>query len=75
MKCELLSKCTFFETMTGGENEKLAEGLKNVYCRGNPLLCARRRIAKSIGRENVPANIQPDHTHLVQDIVEASLRA
>lgn len=75
MKCEQLKWCTFFDTLEVGENKHLVETLKHAYCNGNPMLCARRRIAKAIGRENVPANIQPDHMHLVQHIIEASLRS
>jgi len=53
MNCELLEGCTFFNTKEMGNRPDLIEALKDVYCRGNPLLCARRRVAISIGRERV----------------------
>ncbi len=69
MDCGLLEECLFFN---GTSSEAIAV-LKEAYCKGNPLLCARRRIAIAVGHEWIPPELNPDHTHLVQDIIIAAL--
>ncbi len=73
MKCELLNQCRFFKTENINDQSGLAETLKNTYREGNVLLCARRRVALIIGRERVPIDLHPDQTHLVQELISASL--
>lgn len=73
MKCELFEGCVFFNRKELTAYSSLIEALKDVYCQGNPLLCARRRVAISIGREKVPEDLNPNHTHLVQELITATL--
>ncbi len=69
MNCELLEKCPFFNTL----NSTAVKLLKEVYCQGNPLICARRQVANAVGRERVPEDLSPNHDYRVQDIIEAVL--
>lgn len=71
MDCESLAECPFFHTL----DSEAVDVLKEVYCHGNPTICARRMVSRSIGRENVPANLHPNHTHLVPGIIETALAA
>jgi hypothetical protein len=59
MKCELFSECPF--TDCGSEAE--------TYCTGNPFLCARRRVAVTVGGDAVPSNLLPGQFGRVLDIV------
>jgi hypothetical protein len=51
----------------------LVQSLKEVYCYGNPLLCARRRVAMAIGRSKVPDDLNPNHAHRVQELLINSI--
>jgi hypothetical protein len=73
MKCELLEGCPFFQTPKMSSNSDIVNSLIEVYCKGNPLLCARRRVAIAVGREKVPDGLSPNHMHLVQKIIELGL--
>ena len=69
MNCELIKGCVFFNTL----DSKAINALKEIYCKGNPLLCARRQVANAIGRERIPQDLNPNHDYRVQGIIEASL--
>ena len=71
MKCELINDCKFFKTVTGSGPACIVEQLKSKYCKANPLLCARRRVAQALGRSNVPAELHPDHIHHALDLIAA----
>jgi hypothetical protein len=73
MKCELLEGCVFFNTKEIKDRSDIIESLKATYCLDNPLLCARRRVAVTIGREKVPENLQPDQIHRVQPLIEEEI--
>jgi hypothetical protein len=59
MTCELFCKCSF----TG------CRDLKENYCCGNPLLCARRRVAVTVGGENVPVDLLPSQSDRILDTI------
>lgn len=69
MNCELLEQCPFFNTLSS----LAANALKEVYCKGNPTLCARRQVAMAIGREKIPIDLYPNHDYRVQEIIESYL--
>lgn len=69
MKCELLKTCQFFNTTELENQPCIVAQLKSIYCDGNALLCARRRIAHALGRDRVPVDLHPDHTHLVPELI------
>lgn len=74
MKCELLAKCNFFKTEELKGIPSAVKNLKNIYCEGNPLLCAHRRVAKLLGPERIPQDLRPDQAHRVQEIIIAGLK-
>ena len=51
--CECLEGCIFFNDKMA-EMPSMADLLKDRYCRGEYASCARYRVFKAIGRENVP---------------------
>jgi hypothetical protein len=59
--------CPFFAT--GSDESRAVELLKEVYCRGHQHQCARYRVLKAVGRENVPLTLYPNQTHLVEGII------
>ena len=52
-------------------DSQAVQALKEVYCEGNPLICARRQVAMAIGRENIPRDLTPNHDYRVPGIIEA----
>jgi len=73
MECELLKGCVFFNMPENVTQPHAIKVLKEVYCKGNYLLCARRQVVNAVGREHVPPELNPNHTHLVRDIITAAL--
>lgn len=69
MNCELIKKCPFFNTL----DSQAVKVLKEIYCIGNPAICARWQVAKAVGRENVPLDLTPNHDYRVQGIIESVL--
>lgn len=69
MNCELLDECPFFN----GLSSVAVNALKEVYCHGNPMICARRQLANAVGRNRVPVDLKPNHNHLVRDLIETIL--
>lgn len=57
-QCEFLEKCPFYNDRMVKENQ-LGTILKAKYCRGNKLLCARYKIATSLGKEYLNNMIFP----------------
>lgn len=70
MSCELMDSCLFFNRTHAGLHPHSIAALKEVYCTGDHLLCARRQVAKAVGGEHVPQHLTPDRIHLVRDIIE-----
>lgn len=68
MICEYIETCPFFQ----GVDSQAIRALKDVYCDNNPSICARKQVAMAIGRENVPDKLSPNHTHLVQGLIDNS---
>ncbi len=56
--CELLSTCDFFNDLMP-DFPATSEFLKNKYCKGIYCECARYRVCKVYGRENVPKGLFP----------------
>lgn len=66
-KCELCDTCIFFNDKMP-DMPDVAEYLKDKYCRNIFEKCARYRIYKEFGRENVPAGLFPNEEELVSEI-------
>ncbi|MBC8205954.1 MAG: hypothetical protein H8E68_02245 [Kiritimatiellaeota bacterium] len=73
MECEQKAVCSFYKTEEVLDQPCIVEKLKSIYCEGNSLLCARRRVAHALGHDLVPVDLHPDHTHLVHELLTAGL--
>jgi hypothetical protein len=66
--CEILPSCIFF-------NEKMQNMpgttafFKVKYCQGDNTNCARFKVLKSCGRENVPADLFPNQVEKANNII------
>ena len=66
--CELINGCIFF-------NDKMqnmpatAEMLKNKFCRDQSNQCARYMVFKTLGREQVPADLFPQQQDRAEEIL------
>jgi hypothetical protein len=69
MACEYLETCPFFHDKL--ENMPVtAETYKKQYCRADFITCARYRIAKEKGPENVPDDLFPNQRSKADRILE-----
>lgn len=66
MHCELMEGCLFFNGLHRGS----VDALKKIYCKSKPAICARQQVAMAVGREHVPLDLAPNHTHRVQEIID-----
>jgi len=67
--CECLAGCVFFNDKMIVELPVVADAMKRRLCRGDCQQCARFQVMKGIGRENVPADLIPNQTERVAEIV------
>lgn len=58
MVCENLKGCSFYNDKMPVD-KGIGQIQKRKYCEGDKALCARYKIASSIGKENVPADLYP----------------
>ncbi|RPJ09127.1 MAG: hypothetical protein EHM28_02410 [Spirochaetaceae bacterium] len=69
--CECLAGCPFFnDKMT--DMPDIAEILKMHYCRADNRQCARYMVFCELGRDNVPADLFPNHYIRARDIIIAA---
>ena len=69
-ECELLDSCLFF-------NDKMAsmpgtaELMKNRFCRGSKLECARYMVYQQLGRPKVPLDLYPNEVERAKVILSS----
>ncbi|MFH1378210.1 MAG: hypothetical protein ABIH86_05620 [Planctomycetota bacterium] len=68
-ECELIEKCAFF-TNRMSTLPTVAKMMKKRYCEGDKDDCARYRLALSIGKNGVPANLFPHQMDIANDIIK-----
>lgn len=56
--CELIATCVFFNDIMP-DMPDMAELMKDKYCRDDNNRCARYRVFKALGREEVPSDLFP----------------
>ena len=58
-ECEFIDRCPFFRKIitTGGTLDKM---YREQFCSGTYEMCARHKIASTLGKENVPVNLYPN---------------
>jgi hypothetical protein len=72
--CECLSNCLFF-------NDKMAnmpatsEIYKNNYCKKDSSYCARYKVFKALGKDNVPKDLFPNQISKVHEIFNESQKS
>jgi hypothetical protein len=71
--CALLAKCIFF-------NDKMAsvpvaaDMMKKRYCLKDNTNCARFVVCSALGREQVPADLFPNHTDRAKTLIAKTSR-
>ena len=68
MACALTEGCIFFNDKMANM-PSMADLLKDRYCRGDYHACARYRVFKAVGRDNVPADLYPAQADRVEGII------
>ena len=68
--CECLAKCIFFNDKMSNMPAMVGQ-FKRKYCRGDNDQCARYRVFKAIGRENVPPTLFPNQMNVAERILNA----
>ena len=68
-ECELIGKCPFFANRMSAL-PTVAKMMKKRYCEGDKGDCARYRLAESIGKNCVPANLFPHQMDIANDIIK-----
>ena len=66
--CDLLNGCLFFNDKMKNM-PAMAEQYKSQYCKTDNSNCARYRVFKALGRENVPQTLFPHQMDEAQKIV------
>jgi hypothetical protein len=73
MDCENLSGCPFYKNKMPVD-KGLGELQKMKYCEENKALCARYKVASSIGKENVPFDLYPHMVVRANKVIEDYFR-
>jgi len=68
-ECELTEGCIFFNDKMQSM-PSMANMYKQRYCKGDFEICARYRVFKAIGRENVPSDLYPNEENKITSLVE-----
>jgi len=69
-ECELLGGCVFFgDKMV--EMPATAELMKNHFCRGNKLKCARYMVYQELGTPKVPLDLYPNEVERAKFIISS----
>ena len=66
--CTCLAECPFFNDKMANM-PKVAEMVKNKFCRGDNTECARHMVFLALGKEKVPGNLFPRHTDRAKEII------
>jgi len=69
-KCECLAGCLFFNDKMSNM-PVMADQLKKKYCEGDNSGCARFKVFKAMGRDNVPKDLFPNQTKQAEALIAA----
>lgn len=67
-ECECLPKCIFFHDKMQ-DKPLTAEMMKKRLCLNEFELCARYRVFKALGRENVPGDLYPNQNERADEML------
>lgn len=68
--CPSVVSCPFFNDRMSNK-PALAEILKQRYCKGDNKQCARFVVFRAVGKGNVPADLYPNQSNRVAEIIAA----
>lgn len=68
-ECEILPDCTYFANHMFNV-PATEEMIKNEYCRGNHLHCARYLILKILNNPDIPLRLRPDQIGLAREFIK-----
>ena len=68
-ECECLSACPFFNDKMS-DVPATAQMMKNKYCLGDKIQCARYMIFSAIGKEYVPSDMFPNMRDRAEKIIQ-----
>jgi hypothetical protein len=74
MSCALTENCIFFNDKMANM-PSMAKMYKERYCGGDFEACARYRVFKDVGRENVPRDLYPNEANRVDDVISQAKAA
>lgn len=57
--CNEIEECRYLDVVSADKPKWLVDGFKSQYCCGEFDKCARRVVAKTIGRGSVPVDLGP----------------
>lgn len=69
--CEVLGTCPFFNDQMA-EMPSMSDIIKNRYCHGSNVSCARHMVLRTLGRPAVPADLYPSQTDRAEEILAAA---
>ncbi len=66
--CENLAKCPFYQGSMQMDSG-LGAMYKKKFCEGDKMLCARYKVATTLGKEFVPADLYPNMDARADEII------
>ena len=69
--CELLGTCIFFNDQMA-EMPSMSTIIKERYCRGSNVHCARHMMVRVLGRDSVPRDLYPSQTERAEGLIDAA---
>lgn len=69
--CEALVTCPFFNDQMAGM-PSMSHIIKNRYCHGSNVDCARHTVFRTLGKSHVPGDLFPSQLERAQEIVASA---
>jgi hypothetical protein len=66
--CECLTTCPFFNDQMA-EMPSMSDIIKERYCAGSNVHCARHIVFRAMGRESIPADLYPSQVERAEEII------
>ncbi len=69
--CECLPTCPFFNDQMA-EMPSMSEIIKQRYCRGSNVHCARHMVFRTLGRTAIPKDLYPSQVERAEELIDAA---
>lgn len=66
--CELIVNCAFFNDEMA-DMPSMSSIIKDRYCKGSNVMCARHMVYRVRGRDEVPADLYPSQVERADEIL------